>query len=127
MSMILTRRAVPRRLVRRGPGAMGNTCLVVLAMHLQIMRESGQTLPQAEIFDLINAVMWSRLGERERRLLMPFAVFKSLSLPQLAKVTEYEEDELLTQAILLENGLIRFDSSDRNFYPHPLLSTFLKK
>lgn len=102
-------------------------CLVVLAMHLQIMRESGQTLPQAEIFDLINAVMWSRLGERERRLLMPFAVFKSLSLPQLAKVTEYEEDELLTQAILLENGLIRFDSSDRNFYPHPLLSTFLKK
>ena len=101
-------------------------CLLAVALYLQNMHESDQVIPGANISDLMSEAFWSKLKERERRLIWPFAVFNSLSSAQLAEISEHENSGPDILLITQKTQLIKFDNSDQTYYAHPLLSEFLR-
>lgn len=100
--------------------------VVAVALYLRKIGESGEIIHDVDLFDLLDDVFWLKLDEKERHFLLPFAIFDSLTLQRLGELLDSVEENAKLKTSLLRTPLMQFDKRLVRFYPHPILSGFLK-
>ncbi len=103
-----------------------NGWVVAVSLYLQDHLAYGSKPRDVDLYQLIDDVFWKKLQEQERFLLLPFAVFDSLRETDLQNLAFEEVDSDQLVSVLISTPLIKYDARHQSYFPHPILSAFLK-
>lgn len=100
--------------------------VLAVSFHLIKLQSGAEGTAEPSLFALMDEMFWSRLEASERRLLLPFAIMDSLTTSQLQRVLGAGSLNESNRMVLQRTPLLRLEQSQHRYFPHLILSTFLK-
>jgi LuxR family maltose regulon positive regulatory protein len=100
---------------------------VAVSLYLQNMEQwGGKTLKFTDTDDMLNELLWKRITESERTLLLRLCVFNRLNERLIRRTFPDEDTRGKIIALLPKVPLVGFNDIRREYDPHEILLKFLR-
>lgn len=99
-----------------------------VTLYLQNMEEGSFRSGLQDMDDLLYNLFWDRLSDKAQQYLLSICLFDHISEEQLKKLLpESLREESERQQLLRRIPLIRYHERKKDYYPHEILLTFLRR
>lgn len=97
-----------------------------IKLHMMHYRLTGAVAPDADMDELMKSTLWSRMTNRDRKLLMGVSLFDRFTFEQAGMMIDDSPGEADISETLKKNAFVPYDSSEGVFHMHGILQEFIR-
>lgn len=89
--------------------------------------QDGRIEQQVSLYELIEKVVYRRISAEAREFLLNICILDNFTLEQAEYIWHGENAEALLRQLAANNAFIQYDSANRTYYMHNILTSYLRR